>query len=83
MTNFTKAMIVLALALAAGIFMGARSNDANAQAALSGQERAKYTVNNRTVTEFTLTDGTPCVLAHGYTSVDCGWGHKWQDKETK
>jgi|GEM_PF-4658001 len=33
--------------------------------------------NGTTVTEFTLTDGTPCIKTSYREAVTCGWGLTW------
>lgn len=37
----------------------------------------KLTRGGTTITEFTLTDGTPCVKTGYREVVTCGWGLKW------
>lgn len=47
-----------------------------------GSIRAYYKVAGTSVTEFTLTDGTPCIIHTSDRHVTmCGWGLKWKAAE--
>lgn len=57
-------------------------SEANAQPASAkvGTLRAKYSINNSTVVEFSLSDGTPCVLTTYREVPTCWWGrYGWRN----
>lgn len=75
------AAVVIAGA-AAGFVMGWQSpaNEAQAStisATTVGKLRTTYRVDGTSITEFALTDGTPCVMTGYREVVTCGWGYKW------